>query len=100
MNTSIQGKKGLAIRMLLIAALCLSLAVTAVLAGGDLSLRRWTADGGGGATAGGDFTLRGTIGQPDAGALSGGVYTLAGGFGVGGEERLLEYDVFLPAVIR
>lgn len=101
MSDKTDGKKRLTLRILLVAALCLLLAAAAVLAAGDLSLSWWTVDGGGGASAGGEYALEGTIGQPDAGAMSGGAYTLSSGFLGGGYiEELLEYDLYLPTLIR
>jgi hypothetical protein len=52
-------------------------------AGGDLTIRRSTIDGGGGPMSGGTFVLRGTIGQPDAslGPVSHPIgFDVAGGF--------------------
>lgn len=50
----------------------------------QLSISRFTVDGGGGAAAGGAFTSSGTAGQPDAGVHTGGAFTLSGGFWFGG----------------
>ncbi len=101
MSMKIRGKKGLAFRILVVGTLCLLIAATAVLAASNgLSLPWWTADGGGGASAGGEYALQGTIGQADAGAMSGADYTLSGGFWISGEESLLEYNVYLPAVTQ
>jgi hypothetical protein len=52
---------------------------------GQLSISRFTIDGGGGTrSTGGTFALDGTIGQPDAGRLSGSSFVLSGGFWGGG----------------
>jgi hypothetical protein len=54
-------------------------------ASAQFSIRRYTADGGGGTrSTEGTFGLGGTIGQPDAGLHSGGSFTLKGGFWFGG----------------
>ncbi len=51
----------------------------------QLTLTRFTVDGGGVTRAsGGTYALGGTIGQPDAGRLSGGAFNLLGGFWAGG----------------
>jgi hypothetical protein len=63
------------------------------------SLGWWTVDGGGSASADGGYSLDGTIGQPDAGTSSGDSYTLAGGFW-GGEPSPVDYQIFLPLVVR
>lgn len=50
-------------------------------ASAQLTIGRWTVDGGGSPPAqGGGYQVYGTIGQPDAGVLTGGAYTLGGGF--------------------
>jgi len=59
----------------------------------------WTADGGGGASTGGSYSLDGTIGQPDAGTSTGGTYALSGGFW-GGGAAAIEYNLFLPLILR
>jgi hypothetical protein len=54
-------------------------------ASAQLSVSRFTIDGGGSTrSTGGAFALGGTIGQPDAGRLSGSYFTLSGGFWFGG----------------
>lgn len=51
---------------------------------GELSIPRYTIDGGGGTSAAGSLSLTGTIGQPDASeALSGGTLQIVGGFWAG-----------------
>jgi hypothetical protein len=66
-----------------------SLALTSLVCGAgaafaQLSISRFTVDGGGGSSAGGTFALGGTAGQPDAGQQSGGSFVLSGGFWGGG----------------
>ena len=71
--------------------------------GGDYTLPRWSADGGGAtASRAGDYLLGGTAGQPDAGALQAGAYTLGGGFWAGGLAGTVpsDYRVLLPVVVR
>ena len=66
--------------------------------GYDLSW--WTVDGGGATfSTGGGYALGGTVGQPDAGVLTGGDYTLGGGFWRG-RAVAVEYDTYLPLVLR
>ena len=61
----------------------------------------WTVDGGGGDSTGTGFSLSGTIGQPDASQqLSGGDYLLQGGFWVGAGGGGVQYDIYLPVVLR
>jgi hypothetical protein len=67
------------------------LRTAAILLGGagpasaQLTVPRFTIDGGGTTrSSGGAFALGGTAGQPDAGRLSGGSFTLSGGFWSGG----------------
>lgn len=50
----------------------------------QLSISRFTVDGGGGASSGGAFSVSGSAGQPDAGVHTGGGFTLSGGFWFGG----------------
>jgi hypothetical protein len=61
----------------------------------------WTVDGGGqtAESDGAGYTLSGTIGQPDADGWSGGGYSLDGGFW-GSGEKVVEYTVYLPLVLR
>ena len=67
-------------------------------AGYDLSW--WTVDGGGATfSTGGGYALGGTVGQPDAGVLTDGDYTLTGGFW-GGAAVTVEYDTYLPLVLK
>ncbi len=77
--------RSIAVRCLgsvLIAAL---LSCAAGAASAQLSISRFTIDGGGGTRpTGGTFGLGGTIGQPDAGRLAGSSFTLSGGFWSGG----------------
>jgi hypothetical protein len=70
--------------------------------GGGYDLTWNTLDGGGATfSAGGVYQLGGTLGQPEAGQLSGGGYALSGGFWVGGGEAIkVEYDVYLPIILR
>lgn len=87
---------------LLLALLLVSALVAPVLAqsGGPYDLTWSTIDGGGAMfSTGGDYALSGTAGQPDAGVLTGGGYTLAGGFWGGGAVAV-EYDIYLPVVLR
>jgi hypothetical protein len=68
--------------------------------GGPYDLPWFTVSSGGGHSTGGDYALSGTAGQPDAGVvLTGGDYTLAGGFWGGGAVAV-EYDIYLPVVLR
>ena len=88
--------------LLLLAVPCLfrSTTVTAQ-TGGDYSLTWTTLDGGGATMAeGGNYALGGTIGQSDAGRVSGGDFVLHGGFWPGGSAINIEYDVYLPLVLR
>ena len=66
-------------------ALVLAFAVVVVAGAADpalaqLTLNRFTVDGGGGRSSAGPYALTGTIGQPDAGVLSASPLTLGGGF--------------------
>jgi hypothetical protein len=91
-------KRRLLIATLIAAVGALLLGIASLGQGTDLTI--WhTVDGGGGASQGGTFTLRGTIGQPDAGVLAGDGYALSGGFWGGGAGPV-EYEVYLPLVIR
>lgn len=77
--------RSIALRCLssVLAAALLSCAPGAAFA--QLTITRFTIDGGGGTSSvGGTFALGGTIGQPDAGRLSGASFTLSGGFWAGG----------------
>lgn len=65
----------------------------------ELSIRWWTADGGGGQSSGGGYSLRGTAGQPDAGRLSGGEFAIVGGFWTSPAEQGIN-ELFLPVVTR
>jgi hypothetical protein len=86
--------------LLALAALLLLASVALAQTGGPYDLTWSTVDGGGYTFSSGDgYTLGGTVGQPDAGVLSGGDYTLAGGFW-GGGELAVEYDIYLPLVLR
>jgi hypothetical protein len=62
----------------------------------QLSVSRFTVDGGGGRSAGGSFALAGTIGQPDAGSLAGGTFALRGGFWAGGMPVATSVEGDLP----
>ena len=58
-----------------------------LVAGAEVTLTWYTADGGGWTfSSGGDYTLGGTAGQPDAGVSSQGNLELFGGFWRGGKE--------------
>ena len=89
--------------LILFVTLILLLPVTVTLAqsGGGYDLS-WSSVDGGGYTfsSGGAYTLGGTVGQPDAGLLSGGNYTLGGGFWGGGAAAAMEYEIYLPLVLR
>lgn len=72
----------------------IAVALTAITAMAQFSIKWSTLDGGGGMASGGRFVLRGTIGQPDAANLDGGSFVVHGGFWVplavqvGGAPRL------------
>lgn len=69
----------------LLLAAC-GLVAIADIASAQLTISRYTIDGGGGTrSTGGTFGLGGTIGQPDAGLLTGATFTLSGGFWSGGD---------------
>jgi len=89
--------------LILFVTIVLLLPVTVTLAqsGGGYDLS-WSSVDGGGYTfsSGGAYTLGGTVGQPDAGLLSGGNYTLGGGFWGGGAAAAMEYEIYLPLVLR
>ena len=89
--------------LILLVTIVLLLPVTVALAqsGGGYDLS-WSSVDGGGYTfsSGGAYTLGGTVGQPDAGLLSGGNYTLGGGFWGGGAAAAMEYEIYLPLVLR
>ena len=87
--------------------LVLSTALLSCVAGNasaQLSVSRFTIDGGGGTrSTGGVFAVGGTIGQPDAGLLLGSSLGLLGGFWSGGVAVTGVEDVEgagLPAVFR
>ena len=88
--------------LLLLAVPCLFRATTVTAqTGGDYTLIWATIDGGGATTVdGGGYALGGTIGQPDAGRVSGGDYVLHAGFFPGGSAVNIEYDLYLPLVLR
>lgn len=66
-------------------------------ASAQLSVSRFTIDGGGGTrSTGGNFVVGGTIGQPDAGRLSGSSFTLNGGFWLGGGGTVTGVEVDTP----
>jgi FlgD Ig-like domain len=91
-------------RIRFIAVRCLGYVLTAALlscaageASAQLSISRFTIDGGGGTrSTGGTFALGGTIGQPDAGRLSGSSFTLSGGFWSGGGGTVTAVDSDAP----
>ena len=89
--------------LILLVTIVLLLPVTVALAqsGGGYDLS-WSSVDGGGYTfsSGGAYILGGTVGQPDAGLLSGGNYTLGGGFWGGGAAAAMEYEIYLPLVLR
>lgn len=71
-------------RAWLASALAAALAAGAVSpASAQVTMNRFTVDGGGGRAGAGPYALTGTIGQPDAGALSRSPLTLGGGFWLG-----------------
>jgi hypothetical protein len=85
--------------LLALAALLSLVVVTLTSANGPgYTLSWWTVDGGGGTTGDGGYVLSGTAGQPDAGVLAGDGYVLSGGFWGGAGP--VEYDVYLPLVLR
>ena len=87
-------------RLLLAILLVLMLTIPALAqSGGPYDLPWFTVSSGGGHSTGGDYALSGTAGQPDAGVLTGGGYTLGGGFWGGGAVAV-EYDIYLPVVLR
>ena len=88
----------LSLLLLVIAVALLGVVSASAPAGYTLDWR--TVDGGGAtSSAGGSYSLGGTIGQPDAGTSSGGTYTLSGGFW-GGGAAAIEYNLFLPLILR
>ena len=88
----------LSLLLLIIGIAVLGIVSASALAG--YTLDWWTVDGGGAtSSAGGSYSLGGTIGQPDAGTSSGGTYTLSGGFW-GGGAAAIEYNLFLPLILR
>ena len=100
MNTKF---RRLGIGVLLLLPLLLLASVALAQSSDGYSLFWWTVDNGGATFAnGGNYSLGGTTGQPDAGVLSGGTYTLGGGFWVGleGAAPPVEYDIYLPLVMR
>ena len=85
--------------LLLVIAVTL-LGVVSASALGGYTLDWWTVDGGGAMfSSNGSYSLGGTIGQPDAGTSTGGTYTLSGGFW-GGGAAAIEYNLFLPLILR
>ena len=72
----------------------------AMAATNGFSIPWWTMDGGGGTSQGGDYSLQGTIGQPDAGSPQGGDFSLAGGFWAGIKDRIWQFFIHLPLVMR
>ena len=88
----------LSLLLLVTAVALLGVVNASALAG--YTLDWWTVDGGGAtSSAGGSYSLGGTIGQPDAGTSTGGTYTLSGGFW-GGGAAAIEYNLFLPLILR
>jgi hypothetical protein len=88
--------RSLALVMVLLIATLLVFSATSVFAqSGGYTLDWFSIDNGGGQSIGGSYTLNGVIGQADAGILSGGAYTLNGGF-----LRTVDYQVYLPVVLR
>ena len=84
----------------LLALAVLLLLVTLTSANGPgYTLSWWTVDGGGATLRGDGYALSGTAGQPDAGVMAGDGYTLSGGFWGGGAGPV-EYNVYLPIVLR
>jgi hypothetical protein len=60
----------------------------------------WTVAGGGGESTDGSYNLKGTIGQHDAGSLQGGDYGLQGGFWVEGVQKIVEFIIHLPLILK
>lgn len=88
------------IMMVSLVLILVFITVSTVLAVGDYDVNWWTVDGGGGSSQGGNYTLRGTIGQPDAGSAQSGEYSLVGGFWAGIIDRVWQFFVHLPLVMR
>ena len=87
----------LSLLLLIIGIAVLGIVSASALAG--YTLDWWTVDGGGDTSTGGSYSLGGTIGQPDAGTSMGGTYALSGGFW-GGGAAAIEYNLFLPLILR
>jgi hypothetical protein len=83
-------------------AMCAAFLIFTLVSGApdEVAISWWTVDGGGGMSQGGDYTLQGTIGQPDAGSAQGGDYSLAGGFWAGMIDRVWQFIIHLPLVMR
>ncbi len=69
--------------------------------GGGYDLTWNTIDGGGGESNGGGYTLAGTLGQSDASeTMTGGGVILTGGFWNDIDIVTVNYQVFLPMILR
>ena len=69
--------------------------------GAGYDLTWYSVDAGGDTlSTGGSYTLGGTVGQPDAGLMAGGTYVLGGGFWGGGAVHVVNYEIYLPLVLR
>lgn len=66
--------------------------------GYDLSWR--VIGGGGGHAEAGNYALDGTIGQAVAEVVSNGGYTLCSGFWCGAAVAAMEYNIYLPMVLK
>jgi hypothetical protein len=83
-------------RKLLLAAIALTLLLTAQSGHAQNYSIDWFELGGGGGTSVDErYSVSGTVGQPDAGTLSGGAFTLEGGFWPG---IIVESDVGAPTL--
>ena len=89
-------------RVLILAlVLVLSLLVAGLaLANGGVEWTRAVLSGGAADSAAGAVTLRATLGQPVVGVISGGDVTLGQGFWGGGAAAVIEYEIYLPLVLR
>ena len=88
----------------LILTLVLALSLVAAglaLANSGVKLPREILSGGASdSAAAGGITLRATLGQPVVGVISGGDVTLGQGFWHGGAAAAMEYEIYLPLVLR
>ena len=87
--------------LILTMVLVLSLVVAGLaLANGGVEQLRQVLSGGASGSAAGGITLRATLGQPEVGVISGGDVTLGQGFWHGGAAAAMEYEIYLPLVLR